>query len=93
MPVFHISESEDGASILCWNLESISHSEYVERTDTLTITLVDGYSVVLHGQEAKDVMHFIHTNRFKPHRDPTPEDIADFKEFSKTLAEWSDLAR
>jgi hypothetical protein len=85
MSKFHVSESEDGASVTYWNMESISHAEYVEGTETLAITLMDGFSVVLHGQEATDVMQFIHTNRFKPHRDPTPEDIASFKKFTKSF--------
>jgi hypothetical protein len=85
MPTFHVSESEDRASVTYWNMESISHAEYAERTETLAITLIDGFSVVLHGKEATDAMQFIHTNRFKPHRDPTPEDIASFKDFAKSL--------
>jgi hypothetical protein len=64
MPKFHVSECEDGASVTYWNMESISHAEYVERTETLVITLVDGFTLTLRGQDAADVMEYIRMNRF-----------------------------
>jgi hypothetical protein len=85
MPKFHARESEDGASVTYWNMECISHAEYVERANTLAITLVDGFTLDLRGQEATDVMEFISKNQFEPHRDPTPEDLADFKEFAISI--------
>jgi hypothetical protein len=85
MPKFHARQSEDGASVTYWNMESISHAKYVERTETLKITLIDGFTFELRGQEATDVIEFISKNQFEPYRDPTPEDIASFKEFAKSL--------
>ncbi len=85
MPKFHVSESEDGASVTYWNIESISHAEYVERTETLAITLVDGFTLALQGQDASDVIEYMDANRFAPYRNPTPEDIANFEEHVKSL--------
>ena len=68
-----------------WNLECISHAEYAERSETLAITLVDGFTLTLQGQEAADVMDYIHRNRFLLPRDPTPEQLARFQEHAKWL--------
>jgi hypothetical protein len=51
----------------------------------LTITLIDGFTCDLRGQEATDVMEFISKNQFEPHRDPTPEDLAYFQEFARSI--------
>jgi hypothetical protein len=85
MPKFHARESEDGASVTYWNMESISHAEYVERTETLVITLVDGFTLTLRGQDAADVMEYIRMNRFLPPRDPTPEQLAHFGKHAQLL--------
>jgi hypothetical protein len=91
MPKFHAKASEDGEGVIYWNMEHISLADYSERTGILTVKLVDGFALTLHGQEATDVMEFIQTNRFEPSRDPTPEDIKSFKEMVKSLgvSEWS----
>jgi hypothetical protein len=85
MPKFHARESEDGASVTYWNMESISHAEYVERTKTLLITLVDGFNLTLRGQDAADVMGYIRMNRFWSPPDPTPEQLALFGEHAHFL--------
>ena len=85
MPKFHTRESEDGASVTYWNIKSIIYAEYVERTKTLLITLVDGFTLTLRGQDAADVMDYIRMNRFWSPPDPTPEQLAHLGEHAHFL--------
>src|SRR4051794_22120723 len=81
MPKFHARRGEDGTSITYWDLESICHAEHDEPAGTLAITLVDGYELTLQGQEAADVVRFLHRHRFAPSEEPTHEEIETYERF------------
>jgi hypothetical protein len=83
MAKFHARETADGFTF--WNLECISHAEYVEDSESLAITLVDGFTLSLQGQEAADVVEHISNHRFHPYREPTPEQLAEFKAQVKSM--------
>jgi hypothetical protein len=83
MAKFHARETADGFTY--WNLECISHAEYVEDPESLAITLVDGFAFTLRGQEAADVVEYISKHQFHPYREPSPEQLSAFKAEAKSM--------
>lgn len=77
MPIFHARRIEAG--IMYWNLECISHANHDERAGSLTVTLIDGRSFKLEGEEADDVLDYIHCYRHvTAARDVTPRKSRPF---------------
>jgi hypothetical protein len=66
MSKFLAANRPDGAGVVFVNLDSIIRAERLKLDGTLTITLVDGFSLSLGKQDSEAVLEFIKRRRFVP---------------------------